>query len=656
MALPAPDLDDRRFQDLVDEARRLVQERCAAWTDHNVSDPGITLIEAFAFMVEQLLYRLNRVTDLHYLRYLDLIGVRLFPPTPARCDLTFRLSAARPQPVTVPKGTHVAGQEPYTANGEPPVDKPVVFTTVEDLVIVPCSLAHLYTGAARSAPVYRGAQLAEGTGVGCFSDSPRQGDAVYFGLSTAVPRCTVLLRLDCEIAGPGVDPRDPPLEWQYWKASAGEWAACEVGPDTTGGLTADGDVEVHVPGDHGLSVVGEHQAGWLRCRVVESRQGQPKYTATPRITAVTARTIGGSVPAYHCDIVTDEILGTAEGVPGQRLAVLRPPIVSTGEKLVVRVLARGGPQEWTEVDTFAYSGPGDRHVMVDRVAGEIVFGPAVRQEDGSLRRYGDVPEKGALIKVPRYLTGGGQGGNVARHVLTVQREPVPFVTSVINRKAALGGVDAESVANAAARGPLQLRIRDRAVTAEDYEQLARGVAPEVARIRCVPVQGPDDRPSEGVRVLIVPHVPYDEMLFENLRPTEETLRKIVAELDARRCLGARVLVEPPYYQGVTVVAELRARAGATREAVRARAKSALYAYLNPITGGQYGTGWAFGHPVQSGEVHAVLQRVDGVELVDDILLFEADPVTGQRGEPVQRIALESDALVFSYGHQIKVEH
>ena len=61
MVLPAPNLDDRRFQDLVDDAKRLVQQRCPEWTDHNVSDPGVTLIEAFAQMVDQLIYRLNRV-------------------------------------------------------------------------------------------------------------------------------------------------------------------------------------------------------------------------------------------------------------------------------------------------------------------------------------------------------------------------------------------------------------------------------------------------------------------------------------------------------------------------------------------------------------------------------------------------------------------
>ena len=49
MALPAPNLDDRRFQQLVDDAKRLVQRNCPEWTDHNVSDPGVTLVEVEGF-------------------------------------------------------------------------------------------------------------------------------------------------------------------------------------------------------------------------------------------------------------------------------------------------------------------------------------------------------------------------------------------------------------------------------------------------------------------------------------------------------------------------------------------------------------------------------------------------------------------------------
>src|SRR6201999_247738 len=108
MALPVPNLDDRRFQDLVDDAKRLVMRRCPEWTDHNVSDPGVTLIETFAYMTDQLLFRLNQVPDRMYVKFLDMIGLRLIPATPAEVPVTFWLPAPAIPSVGVAAGTCVA--------------------------------------------------------------------------------------------------------------------------------------------------------------------------------------------------------------------------------------------------------------------------------------------------------------------------------------------------------------------------------------------------------------------------------------------------------------------------------------------------------------------------------------------------------------------
>ena len=107
MALPAPDLDDRRFQDLVDDAKRMVMRRCPEWTDHNVSDPGVTLIETFAFLTDQVLFRLNRVPDRLYLKFLDLIGLRLV--------YSSQVDQARAEAA-------VAGMEAYLQQGDLPAD------------------------------------------------------------------------------------------------------------------------------------------------------------------------------------------------------------------------------------------------------------------------------------------------------------------------------------------------------------------------------------------------------------------------------------------------------------------------------------------------------------------------------------------------------
>ncbi len=648
MSLPMPNLDDRRFQDLVDEAKYLVQRNCPEWTDHNVSDPGVTLIETFAQMVDQVLYRLNRVPDLHYLRFLDLIGVRLFAPTAARTDVTFWLSAARDVPVVVSAGKQVASVRDE-------VEDPVVFTVERTLTIVPCSLTGLATGDADPGvpPVDRTDGLLVGGEPACFAENPAPGDAVYFGLSDAVPGCAVLLRMDCEVEGQGVDPHDPPWVWEAWDGRG--WAAGEIDRDSTGAFNRPGDVVLHVPPGHTASVLGGRHAGWIRCRLTEPKQNQPFFQRSPRLRSVEASTIGGTVGAVHAEVVHGEIVGTSDGLPGQRFPLGRRPVVAGGEELIVEVSGPDGWQEWTEVSSFAESGPEDRHVQLDRVAGEIAFGPAVRQPEGGVRYYGAVPAKAAAIRVPSYRAGGGRRGNVAREVLEVQRDPIPFVSSVVNRRPATGGVDGESVRDAAVRGPLLLRTRDRAVTAEDYEQLAREAAPEAARVRCVPAHGADGRETGAIRVLVVPAVPdTGELKFATLMLDPGMRTRIERYLDERRCVGALVSVEAPFYHGVTVVARLRSRRRTSPGTLGPRATQALYDYFNPLTGGPDGDGWPFGRPVQSGEVFAVLQRLPGVEMVEDVRLFAANPVTRERGEQVDRLDLPPHALAFSFGHQVRV--
>ena len=74
--IPTPKLDDRTYADIIAEAVRLIPRYCPEWTDHNVSDPGVTLIELFAWMVEGMLYQLNRVPEKTYITLLELLGER----------------------------------------------------------------------------------------------------------------------------------------------------------------------------------------------------------------------------------------------------------------------------------------------------------------------------------------------------------------------------------------------------------------------------------------------------------------------------------------------------------------------------------------------------------------------------------------------------
>ncbi|MCX4552560.1 putative baseplate assembly protein [Streptomyces sp. NBC_01387] len=648
MTLPSPHLDDRRFQGLVDEAKRLVQQRCPEWTDHNVSDPGVTLIEAFATMVDQLVYRVNRVPEKSYLTFLDLIGVQLHPPTAAHTRVTFRLSAPQPEAVVVRAGTEVATVRTET-------EEAVVFTTSSELSVEPCEFAHLATWPASGDAVDRTEELSIGRDVPCFGTTPAPGDALYIGLSSPVPAGVVVLRLECRVEGVGVDPSRPPLIWEAWDGSA--WAVCEIEKDTTGGFNRSGELILHLPGTHTAARVVRRTGGWLRCRLIEAAADQPTYVAPPVVRRISAFTIGATVDAEHAETVTDEVLGHAEGVPGQTLRVARPPVVP-GDFVVEVADPAAGPEgtHWTRVDDFAHSGPEDRHITLDPNSGRVEFGPAVRERDGSVRYYGAVPPKGAAVRVRSYRTGGGLRGNVARSTLRVLRSALPYVARVENRSPALGGVDGETVESARVRGPMTLRTLHRAVVPQDYELLAREVAPDAARVHCIP-GGDTDAEAGGVRLLVVPSGRSDEqgrIEFDELIPPQHTLALIAGHLDERRPIGARLVVEPPFYQGVTVVASAQARRGADAERVQETALAALYGYFNALTGGPGGQGWPFGRPIQSGEAFAVLQQVPGVDLVEDVRLYPADPVTGERTAATTRITLDRHALVFSYEHQLRI--
>jgi len=644
MVLPAPNLDDRHFQDLVDDAKRLVQQRCPQWSDHNVSDPGVTLIEAFAQMVDQLIYRLNRVPDRNYVKFLELIGVELRPPAAARGKVTFWLSAPQPQTVVVRAETEVATPRTDVAD-------PIVFSTIANLDIVPCSFARSGAMPAGGEAVDHTTALRAGGEFECFTKSPRPGDALLVGLSNPVPSCAVVIRMDCRVSGVGVRPDWPPLIWEAWTGTG--WLPCDLDRDETGGMNKPGDVILHVPENHEASILARNRAGWLRCRLLVPEENQPTYTASPRVRSLSAFTIGGTARTVHAQVIRGEDIGISDGTPAQRFPLQRRPVVPWEEPGILQVMDETGVADWTPVEHFAESGKDDKVFHVDSFAGEVQLGPAVREGDGALRQYGTVPPKGSHLRLSVYRTGGGVNGNVATGAVRVLKTSVPYISRVENRTPAVGGARAEDIEDAKLRGPLVLRSRGRAVTAEDFVELTKQVAPEIARVHCVGAE------AGGVRVLVVPHVAGDavgRIRRDDLAPLSESLRRISAYLDERRLVGTRMMIEPPEYQWITAVISVRARPRYRAEDVRHEVLRAVYRLFDPLEGGPEGTGWPFGRSVQAHEVNAALARIPGVDMAEEVSvqLFPADPATGRRGSAVQRLPLPPTSLVFSYEHQVRV--
>ncbi|MCJ7701954.1 MAG: hypothetical protein MUO62_10245, partial [Anaerolineales bacterium] len=238
MSLPALKLDDRHFQDIVDEAKKRIPHYCKEWTDHNLSDPGITLVELFAWMTDIILFRLNQVPDLHYIKLMEMLGIRLQEPAPAKVPVSFWLSKPQPTPVIIPANTEVASTQTET-------ERPVVFTTDAAFQVDPPVLTTIFSRVAASEKgskrflKHNNRSLAAGLdGLEVFSKVPQVDDALYFGFENDLSHHILGFELDFDSAGgAGIDPTLPPY---IWEASTGEetnrWAKCDLEMDTTKGM------------------------------------------------------------------------------------------------------------------------------------------------------------------------------------------------------------------------------------------------------------------------------------------------------------------------------------------------------------------------------------------------------------------------------------
>ena len=684
MPLPTPNLDDLRFQrDLVDEARRRIIHYCPEWTDYNLSDPGITLIELFAFLTESLLYRVNRVPDRNRVKFLEMLGVCLQPASSSRAELTFYLSVPLPitpedsTTVVVPQGLEVATR-PTEEEAE------VIFTTDERLAVAAPHLVQLrrgVSGAKASGAERTGADLTRNylsrLGVEIFypfaRPKPQQGDTFYLGFDEAHDISGYLLRLAfvCEeTQAVGVRREDPPLVWEC-SLGDGRWEEVPMSTrlgekDTTGGLNNPrGSLVLYLPLSMKPDQVHGRNAHWLRCRLEQRRAEQGMYTESPRIKEIAAYALGGTVWATHAVFVRDEQLGHSNGEPGQVFHLQHAPALALrpGETVEVEEKREGELVfiPWERVLDLASSTRYDRHFTLDESTGEVRFGPAVQQPDGTVRQYGRVPEAGRRIRLGLYRHGGGVTGNVPAGKIQVMKSAIPYVDRVINLYRAEGGRDQEGLEEATMRAARELRSQQRAVTAEDFEDLGKGASRAVARVKCntaaLEAQQPAGTSGAGsgakrkksvrtlspgtVELLVVPAA-FEALQAGDLSKLylEEDLKEqIRSHLDGYRLLTTTLHIREPNYFGIKVYAEIVVSEYSLPEVVKARVEEGLKCLITPLPlpssvgiaaepGGDgqaldqlFGPdweGWPFGRDLYVSEIYSLIQKVPGVKHVLEV--------------------------------------
>ncbi|BAY29280.1 hypothetical protein NIES2107_11210 [Nostoc carneum NIES-2107] len=483
---------------------------------------------------------------------------------------------------------------------------------------------------------------------------------LYMGFDRPFPNRAIALYFQVEpptaqeLATATINVEKPILVWEYFNGKI--WIKLSV-IDETAALSERGLIKFIGPSDFTATQEFNQTLYWLRVRWEKGH-----FQVKPRLRRILTNTIWAS----QATTLQNEILGFSNGNPNQTFRTVKSPILpdqqleiqeqkipSLEEQIAIEKLEgkdaitiirdeKGDVEtvwvRWHEVSDFYQSGMRDRHYTINRLTGEIKFG------DG---QQGMIPPQGRNnIRMTRYKTDGGVKGNKPAQTITQLKTSIPFINSVTNLEPAGSGADREPIERVKERGPKFIRHRNRAVTAQDFEDLAYEASPDVARAKAIaPVFNPlaDDSWLETNRDLT--KNPSEIHLKPDINPGQVTLL-IVPKSSARQPVPSLALIErvetyirarchptinlivtAPDWQQVSVTAVVVPVSPDVADAATEAVIKRLEEFLHPLTGGKQGQGWAFGRQPQMSDLYAVIEGVPGVDHIHELSELKVKPLS-----------------------------
>ncbi len=658
-------------QDVINELRTRINSFTPEWSNLRTTDAGLALVRLFGEQIEPVLERLNRLPEKALIEFLDIAGIQLLQALPAFALLEFQVSEKAPQSVFVNKGFQIGAQ---AADGGSDL---VIFETEQNLLVTPAKIVETYV---QLENLFQPIDLQEENFLP-FGTQPVLGRAFFIGLS-ANSSVGPSLSLGIRIAAPqgtpppvssgGVAPLPvppvPQLEWHILDGA--KYEAAEVVVDETNGFTHSGVIELQIPkqwqAGRPAGMEGKKLLRWLRVRIAFGNyQQSPELTAIKlnMVRAVAARTI-----AY-------EALTPLPNTRNRQWRLSQKPVLPATLILQVddggftitsepevnnSMLDNAGDTDnglnnnsigqnkskvrtWKRVDDLALYSSDDEVYTLDPVDGIVTFGDGIHGAE--------VPQGFRNVRAIRYQVGGGKAGAVAAETISTLLSSKPYVTKVNNPWPATGGSDREALQQAMQRGPQEIRTRSRAVTLADYALLARRT-PGALIERAHAVAGLHplflERLIPGVvTVFVIP----PELNDSPPTPDEDTLRAVSTHLSKYASpAGVEVIAAAPQYHKVRIeVAIIPTVEADIGETVR-NGVQAIDNYLDPLKGGEDGTGWPLGGTLFYQSLVRILTHVDGVSAISSLNII-ADDIRFLR---CQDFIPQANALLWSEVHQVIV--
>lgn len=295
---------------------------------------------------------------------------------------------------------------------------------------------------------------------------------------------------------------------------------------------------------------------------------------------------------------------------------------------------------WKETKELGDANPEDRVYQVDRAGGVVSFGNGV---------HGQVPpfgrEEGIRI---HYKCGGGKAGNAGPGQIRRLNQTYGFVTGVYNPQGLRGGLDQETPKEALRRCGAALRHRGRAVTAGDYEALAREACRALTKVRCF-----GGRNAEGVRESGA--VTLVACAEDGGVDSEALVRFFRDRMEPGILERGQFAVIPPKFAEVQVHVKVQAAGFQDIFQVRQSVQERIRSFLDPLKGHFNGEGWNIGQFPRAIQIQNVLKEIPQIVRIEKVYLmaFVSGPGGRQEAEP-QTIASHPYVLPVSGEHEVLV--
>ncbi len=578
MSIPKNILDNKEFKDFMDEAKAKIPALSVEWTDFNITDPGITILEILAWSQDINIYKLSKITEKHLYKYLNLLNTTPEPANPSSTMITIKSDKF----LTIPENTEIK----CISSG-----KFVSFITTQETKIQNSEIKKLIFNNERGLNEYslnKSSSLPEYFYL--FGEETKRNNLFYIGFNKPLKDT---FSIGIELYEEDLPEKsfhnkekinfipDVEIEWSYWDGK--NWETLEIIKDNTNKFYKSGTVILSLEKKiemklKKIPVNSKEQFYFLKCKLKK-----PDYEISPRVKAIFINAVNVIQKEKH----ENENLGKSNGFPNQIFFLKNTPV--TSDEVVIKV----NGEIWKETKDLKHHSHKEKVFYINRNTGEIQFGDNIN---------GKVPSPYSEITAT-YFSTLGEEGNINEGSLW--KSDIDNI-KISNPFPAKKGKNPETLKEAFLKVKKDLKIPYQCVTAEDFEYIALNTPDlRVARAKAYQVDN-----KNLVNVIVVPfsfkRKPY---------PSKNFIKTVCIHIEKHRLITTDVNVLPPEYAEISTSANIKVKEDFNTETVLNTAYENLEKFFNPVFGWKNGKGWKFGYPVYLSDIYEILENTEGIECV-----------------------------------------